>query len=491
MKLFFATIILFLLFSIKYPFSQILGEEEIPLEEFELLGENMSDFFCKKINHQTFCITSNKKNKKGVIKIIDSKKVVSILPIMYDEILLDSISYGIIDNEISQKEFELVIILNGGKQIINSSKFDIGWKFLKRKLSNPMLDYNTKKKYIAIAQNLMNSNVIVTVIGKRKTIVNQYTYSEFLKRLKYLEFGDLNSFSIEKKSNNKLILQYKDGIEIKASIDINKTIAAIPLSTSFDYDKGENDYSKMLTERIQTAIEQTKRFIMVDRMDLEKVLKIKKDQNKKYKGEFREWKKISQSHLVKAGRQLGVEYIFTGNISNVSTPITITGNYSGSFGFTIKAISVETGKLYQTQDFTVKSKKVLGYDSKSEALNAALKEVVKPVQEFIDKYFPIEVPFYKVKDITRKGLPKTIIIAGGLSNGLRNGQDLDIAILDEIESDYREKIGTVKIIEIESKYATCKIKSGASKINSQIQKDKTKIIAKSQAFKKKGIFKRK
>lgn len=277
---------------------------------------------------------------------------------------------------------------------------------------------------------------------------------------------------------------------INDNLGINKTVAVIPFATSFDFDRDEADYSIMLTERVQTAIEQTKRFIMVERINLEKVLEIKREQDENEQ-EYMYWKKITDgqlNHLVKAGRQLGVEYIFTGNISNVETPFLVSGGYGGEFGFTIKVISVETSKLYVTESFNVGTDKLLGKSSQKEALNAALENLIEPVKKFIDKNFPLEIPFFKAGIPNRKGLIKTIIIKGGILNGLREGQTLDIALIGE--GSYREKIGEVKIIEPEQEYSSCKIIKGASEITKHIKENKELIIAKTRAYGTKGFFKK-
>ncbi|MCB9276602.1 MAG: hypothetical protein H6564_21400 [Lewinellaceae bacterium] len=274
---------------------------------------------------------------------------------------------------------------------------------------------------------------------------------------------------------------------IKDTLDINKTVAVIPFSTSFDYDSRQADYSRMLTERAQTAIEQTKRFIMVERIDLEKVIDIKRDQDENDQ-EYIYWSKVSDSHLIKAGRMLGVEYIFTGNISNVATPIVLSGGYSGEFGFTIKVISVETGKIYVTEDFSESTDQIIGKNSKKEALNAALDKLVEPVQEFIDKYFPLRIPFYRVQETNNKGYPKSLIIRGGLSNGLRVGQELDMALKGDKEDGFMDKIGEVEIVEISANYSTCKVLKGAENIGLNIANNPDRVIANTKSYKSKGLF---
>lgn len=265
----------------------------------------------------------------------------------------------------------------------------------------------------------------------------------------------------------------------------SNTVAVVPFSTSFETGYDDTDYSRMVTERVLTSVVQTQRFIMVDRTDLEKVLNIKKSQDEN-KQEYEGWENVSEAHLVEAGKQLGVEYIFTGDISNVSTSPSVTGLFRAEFGFTIKVISVETSKIYVTESFSVNSDKgvigrLAGKDSKKEALNAALQNMVEPIQEFIDKYFPIQVPFFKEKETDRKGLPKSIIIEGGLSRGLRNGQEMDVMVAAQGTA-FKDKIGEVRIVDIEANYATCKILNGEKEIGDTIRSTPEKIIVQSQAY---------
>ncbi|HMQ48852.1 MAG TPA: hypothetical protein PKA00_03310 [Saprospiraceae bacterium] len=274
---------------------------------------------------------------------------------------------------------------------------------------------------------------------------------------------------------------------LRDTLDVNKTVAVILFSSSSEYDGKEVEYSRMLTERVQTAIEQTKRFTMVERLDLEKVIAIRRDQDNNEQ-EYAYWKKLPESHLIEAGRQLGVEYIFTGNISNVAADPSVSGGYVGEFGFTIKAISVETGKLYVSESFRAASEKLIGTNSKQEALEKALEKVSDPVKEFVDRYFPIEVPLFKVKEVSKKGIPEIIIFRGGLSNGLRKDQQLDVVITVPGDKDYRDKIGEVKIVEIASKFCTCKVVDGGEAILKAIEAME-QILGRSVAHTKKGPFK--
>ncbi len=276
------------------------------------------------------------------------------------------------------------------------------------------------------------------------------------------------------------------------TIGLNTTVAVVPFSTSFAQNTDDADYSRMLTETVLTSFVQSQRFMMVDYTDLEKTMNIAKDQTQNSQ-DYERWENDRVAHLVKAGKRLGIEYIFTGNITNVSTPILVTGNYGAEFGFTIKAISVETGRLYVTESFTANLEGLskLGKASKKEALNAALQNVNEPVSKFIDKYFPVEVKFYKVRATDNKQLPKVVVIRGGLSNGLRNGQELDVVIKEKDEDGviYRNKIGELEIIEIEANFATCKVKKGADDIQKAIEK-KENIFVQSRAYEKGGIFKK-
>ncbi|MEO1516809.1 MAG: hypothetical protein AAFV95_17440 [Bacteroidota bacterium] len=282
----------------------------------------------------------------------------------------------------------------------------------------------------------------------------------------------------------------------------SNTFAVLPLTTSFEQDEEQADYSKMLTETILTSIVQSQRFTMVDFTDVNATLKVLLAQNPE-NPLYESWgdASVSESHLVEAGKRLGIEYIFVGNISNVSVSIAVSGLYRAEFGFTLKVISVASGRIYVTESFAVSSDKRMidrfgGKDSKREALNAALQNVNEPISIFLDKYFPIEARFFKIKKSSRKGVPTVVVIKGGLTNGLRNKQKLDVVLKENISSDdgegnittYRDKIAEIRIMEIESNFATCKVLKGGEEIKNAFEKEKEKMFAQSQSYVKKGLF---
>lgn len=273
----------------------------------------------------------------------------------------------------------------------------------------------------------------------------------------------------------------------QSGIGQGNTVAVVPFSTAFAQDEEEADYSRMLTETVLSAIVQTQRFKMVDITDMEKVLMvIRRQQIKEITGG---WNDVTEAQLVEAGKQLGIEFIFAGTITNVSTSPSVSGLWRAEFGFAVKAISVESGRIYVTETFSVNSDKGIGgrlggKDSNREALNAALENANEPVRKFIDKYFPTEVKVFKEKDFDKKGIPKILVINGGLSNGLRVGQEMDIVIkeVDNNGAIYWNKIGEVKIEEIEASFSTCKIRKGGEEIHKAMAEQKDKLLARSKAY---------
>ena len=282
----------------------------------------------------------------------------------------------------------------------------------------------------------------------------------------------------------------------KNTPDYSTTVAVLPFSTSFEYEQDTYDFPIMLAERVQTAVEQSKRFIMVDRLDMEKLLRIQLHQREDEQ-KYSFWKDVSESHLIETGKMLGVEYIFTGNISNVATPHLLSGGFGGEIAFTIKVISVETGKIFATATCRGATEKLIGKASKREAINAALDNSAEPVKEFLDKYFPARVFVKNLGTLNRRGIPKYLTIKGGSSQGFRDGQNLDIMQIKKSEIlkgsfnfttiaylDSYSKIGEVKITEIFTEQSNCKIVDGVKEILHKMSDDSDYIlIAQSKGYK--------
>lgn len=279
------------------------------------------------------------------------------------------------------------------------------------------------------------------------------------------------------------------------SPDLKTTVAVIPFSASFEVDDTKANYSLMVAERVQTAVEQSKRFIMVDRIDLKKVLGIQKEQDDNEQ-DHRFWRSVSESHLVEAGRILGVEYILTGNILNVATPILISGGYGCEISFTMKVISVETGRIFATEAVNAKtgSIKIVGSNSKAEAINLAFDKSAEPIKAFLDKYFPTQVLFKEVLERNRKEAISSISLRGGLSDGLRMKQRLDLVTVVQSElgdpvdlmkvrsAESFRKIGEVQLVEIFTEYANCKVIDGSAELEAALSDSSRLIIAQSRGY---------
>lgn len=241
-------------------------------------------------------------------------------------------------------------------------------------------------------------------------------------------------------------------------LDSSSTLAIVPFKEAFEKNDDDNDYGRILAEKVLTAIEQSKRFNIIDRTDFETIIKEVEGWEGKYKSDFKN-KKINDEALYWYGNRLKADFIMTGTIVSLESPlITITGSYKAIVGFTIKAINVRTNKVYVTEDFNVNSGNFTKtYSTKGEAIAAALANMNEPVKKFIDRYFPNYAKYLRTEELDRTEMKK-VLIGSGSDRGFRLKQKLDI-VLYNTNGLPPEDIGDAEIIAVQPDHSLIKILS--------------------------------
>lgn len=238
------------------------------------------------------------------------------------------------------------------------------------------------------------------------------------------------------------------------------SLVVVPFKEAFDNSIDDSDYGRILAEKTLTAIENARRFALIDRTDFETIEK----EVRKYGGENKEdiekkvkSKNLDDEALYWYGHILKADFILTGTISNVETALTITGYYKATINFTIKVINVRTRKVHVTESFEVTSGSIKKlYNSGGEARSAALESMIEPVKLFMDKFFPLYSKYVRTNRLGQNGEMKQATIDMGLDRGFRLKQKLDIVLVDG-DGSLPEIVGTAEIIAIQPNNSTVEI----------------------------------
>lgn len=156
--------------------------------------------------------------KIGVAKKIDSKKksvFIEVIPPNYS-----SISIDFFKNSRNRDKYTTVFILDDSI-VVDKSRSNITLKFLSCKLSGNTMSYSEKGKYIKLGLKFFDSNCKVLIVGQNGVIVNKYSIDNFLKRLRFSEFGDCEEFHLTRESAKLLILSYGNNKSILDPLNLH------------------------------------------------------------------------------------------------------------------------------------------------------------------------------------------------------------------------------------------------------------------------------
>jgi TolB-like protein len=268
--------------------------------------------------------------------------------------------------------------------------------------------------------------------------------------------------------NNKILSQ---NLERKIRLDSSSTLAVVPFKEASKNTDDETDYSKIIAERVMTAVEQSRRFNLIDRTDFEVIAKEMAIWEGDQKSDI---SKYNDDKLARYGQLLKADFILIGTIFSVEAPLNqITGSYKATIGFTLKVISVRSGKIYVTESFKIGSGAMTKiYHSPKEAILAAIANSGEDIKLFIDKYFPVYAKYLRTEKSNKNNEMKEALINKGTEMGFRTNQKLDI-VLEDISGKNLppEDIGDAEIISVQPDHAVVKISSVKKPLESLENKD--------------------
>ncbi|MCL2652110.1 MAG: hypothetical protein FWD60_13945 [Candidatus Azobacteroides sp.] len=199
---------------------------------------------------------------------------------------------------------------------------------------------------------------------------------------------------------------------------------------------------------IEKAFVKASRFTVVDRSTMAAWYDEKKRQQTQ---DFA----LSDKDLVEQGKNLGADYLVTGNINIVSSGNTVLGAAVGSLTTGIKTpdaveailkiIKVETGEIIC-----------------SENIKGQRGHLDKKIDDFIDRNLPFSLPIIEVQG-------DEITLAPGEDSGIKKG---DLFVIYKIVSidvqgkkmTRKTELGTAKVTKLEGDFLTCQILQGAQEI---------------------------
>ncbi len=256
-------------------------------------------------------------------------------------------------------------------------------------------------------------------------------------------------------------------------------IDAAKVSDTQVFDKsGVDAFAEAATQKALNAFVQMKRFTVIERTVIDKVLK---EQN------FQAGDWTDQKTMTNLGNLLGTQYIVHGQIQNVTTAKK-DKEYHAVVTLSLRIIDVSSAEIINSIELKGKSKPRKEVSSRIAYM--ALDDLDQSIENFIRKSFPVEGKVVKYLDdeSTKKKSGKVkemVLISCGTQMGVRVGDKFLIVKEEEINVDGKsykrqKQVGklVVKRLEVDGVFSVCEVVDGKKALHEELDKEnQIKVIS--------------
>lgn len=269
-------------------------------------------------------------------------------------------------------------------------------------------------------------------------------------------------------------------------------------------------FADAATEKVTNAFVKLKRFKVLSRKDVEKLMN---EQN------FQMSDNVNMESAVQIGNMLGAAFMVMGQMQNVSaTEIKdekgkSTSSYTANVEIQLRIVDIATGEIMASKDFkgdkggdAAKGAALIGglmkaagakggsanaiatmggSNTPSNAAFAALNEAEKKIYEWATSAFPVEGEIFEILKEDKKGAAAKVNITCGKDIGVRKGDAFKVYIETEVEvaGKLRKKttdLGklTVKNVAEDGWSSECEVENGGKIISENFKNGvKMKIVS--------------
>jgi curli biogenesis system outer membrane secretion channel CsgG len=252
-------------------------------------------------------------------------------------------------------------------------------------------------------------------------------------------------------------------------------------------------FAEAATQRAVDAFVATKRFTVLDRTAMEKIMK---EQN------FQLTDNVDQNSVVNIGVLLGAQYIVNGQVQSVSTnPVYDKKNtskllgYSGTVEIQITLIDVATGQVTSSKRLKgsteVEGSKVFGvalldvYESTpAKAAYKGLSEITSDMKKWLREAFPVIGDVYEILK-EKKGAAEKVSITCGKDIGTKKDDKFKVYEEKQVEVNGKTinkttDVGSLVVSKVEEDgvFSTCSVEKGGKAISEKIKAGvKLKVVS--------------
>jgi hypothetical protein len=252
-----------------------------------------------------------------------------------------------------------------------------------------------------------------------------------------------------------ILLSLVSGLFAYSQVD-NKPVVGVAEFTS----EVNSPFAASVAEKVVQVVTNTRRFTVVDRTSYDKV----KDELEFQKSEaFLDSKNTVKQDVALAAQYMIIGHLVKMNIYTMKNNDGSVNGYKASAAFTLKVNDVESGKTTEAESFQTEVSPLAL--SKEQAVNQALQSIEPALNSYFVKTFPLTTKIVKVLT-TKKDAAATLLVAGGRSFGLKEGDKLIVERIEMLDGKpYPTETGELKVTKIAGDdFSECKVEKGGKEI---------------------------
>lgn len=209
----------------------------------------------------------------------------------------------------------------------------------------------------------------------------------------------------------------------------------------------DSPYTGLVTEKVVEMLTNTKRFRVVDRTSHDKIhaeLELQKTEA------FMDSKNLVEQDVAVAAEKMITGHIVKIPVYRIKNTDGSTRGYKASVGFEMKVVDVATGLSSEATSFQGKaSNECLSPEA---AVTMAMSSIQNEIADWFKSEFPVSCSVTRIID------DKTILVNGGVEQGIVPGDVLIVDIVEDIDGlPYHQNVGEVKVAKSAGQYfSECK-----------------------------------
>ena len=214
----------------------------------------------------------------------------------------------------------------------------------------------------------------------------------------------------------------------------------------------ESPYTNLVTEKVVEVLQNTNRFYVVDRTNMDKV---------NAEMEYQKREEFIGQNVVEQGNNVAAQKMIIGNITKImvyrikNADGSVRG-YKASVAFELQMQDVATRNITQATSF--EGKELKECISPQAAIQMAMNSIVDDLDEYFRMTFPLRAKVVKIT-AERNGAVECVMIKAGANNDVKVGDRFRVTSIEKLDGEELPlELGNAVVTKLQGeKFSECKI----------------------------------